>query len=69
MKNAAKKSNIGLSLRKDKHNIIITAPNPYIGQSGPVKKPLFTNFFSITDFDTDSKSQPAKEYNMKYAKK
>ena len=43
IKNAAINSNIGFSLRKFKQSSIIIAPNPYIGQNGPFKKPLFTH--------------------------
>ena len=52
----------GLSLYWVKYIIPITAPNPYIGQYGPIRKPLSTIFFSRILEYIDSVIQPNTEY-------
>ena len=44
------------------NNVINNTPHPYIGQYGPIKNPLFTNFFCLIDICTVSINQPANEY-------
>ena len=49
-----------------KNKSIIIAPQPYMGQNGPFKKPVFIIFLSQTVLTTLSKIHPKKEYTMKY---
>ena len=47
-------------------NMINTAPNPYIGHTGPYKNPLFTNFPNTNNANIVSKIHPKNEYITKY---
>ena len=59
------------------NNIVInTAPHPYIGQYGPIKKPLFTNLFSAIATTNTSIHQPniayeenSNKYNVCFVKR
>lgn len=42
------------------------APIPYMGQYGPLRKPVFIIFFSQMDLYTDSIIHPRNEYIIKY---
>ena len=45
------------------NNIVMAnTPAPYIGQYGPIKNPLFTNFFFLITSPVDSIIHPANEY-------
>ncbi|CCL08181.1 conserved hypothetical protein [Clostridioides difficile CD002] len=55
------KNNNGILCTKGvKVATIANAPNPYIGQNGPFKKPLFTNCFCKTEQYVVSQHQPIK---------
>ena len=54
-------SNDALDVAKE-NNVINNTPHPYIGQYGPIKTPLFTNFFFLIDICTVSITHPANEY-------
>lgn len=51
-----------------KRIIIKSAPNPYIGQYGPDRNPLFIHFLCIILQYTTSHSQPITLYINKYKK-
>ena len=48
-----------------KNKVISKAPVPYIGQYGPIKKPLAVNFFALTETSVTSINQPINEYSIK----
>ena len=50
-----------LFLKLSKNNIIIIAPNPYIGQNGPIKNPVFIIFLSHIVLTVLSKIHPKNE--------
>lgn len=44
---------------------MIVAPIPYIGQNGPLRKPVLISFLSHIERNTDSITHPKNEYKMK----
>ena len=48
--------------KKISNKVINIAPQPYIGQYGPIKNPLFVTFLFLIEIFTDSIIQPAIEY-------
>ena len=56
---------IGLFAKSFKQRYKRTQPNPYKGQSGPIKNPLFTNLFSTTSPYRTSRHQPTNEKIIK----
>ncbi|EEA85458.1 hypothetical protein CLOHIR_00896 [Peptacetobacter hiranonis DSM 13275] len=60
-------NNIGILFTNgDSIEITSSAPKPYIGQNGPFKNPLLTNFFCPIEQYVLSHTQPRKLYIVKY---
>ena len=58
---AITKSANGVEIYFPKVNIIRTEQKPYIGQYGPIKKPLLTNFLSFNKNTQTSINHPQNE--------
>ena len=56
-----KNRKITLFLNLLKNNIIIIAPNPYIGQNDPIRNPVLISFFSQIVLTILSKTHPKNE--------
>jgi hypothetical protein len=53
-----------LSAKEESREKITKAPTPYIGQIGPYKKPLLTNFLLDMEQYKTSQNHPKKLYKI-----
>jgi len=63
--NEPRNSSIRLSLTGSRASTTATTPKPYIGHSGPLRKPLFTNLPVLRAANITSEIQPIIAYAAK----